>query len=49
MFKGSVNTDVTTFTDTTVAAGTTYTYVVKSSNEAGTSAASFPAATVNVP
>jgi hypothetical protein len=48
-FRGSVNANVTTFTDTTVAGGTTYTYHVKAWNEAGFSAASFPAATVSVP
>ena len=41
-FRGSVGADVTTFTDTSVTKGTTYYYALRSRNDAGSSAQSFP-------
>jgi fibronectin type 3 domain-containing protein len=49
VFKGSVLANITTFTDTTVSSGVTYTYAVKAGNAAGYSGLTFPAATVSVP
>jgi fibronectin type 3 domain-containing protein len=45
-FRGSVGADVTTFTDTSVTKGTTYYYALRSHNDAGSSAQSFPAVKV---